>query len=166
MNEYRKNVIEHLSNIIDSNTANEIERSIFNWTVITSENNSVTRLWTNSIFRDLYIGKSSDIIDNINPNSHIGNKNLILKINSGVIDPLNLVNMSPHDMFPEQWETIIKRQENTIIEKETEKAYTDQFKCNKCKKKKCTYYQMQTRSADEPMTVFITCVNCKNKWKI
>ena len=33
------------------------------------------------------------------------------------------------------------------------------------RKKKCTYYQLQTRSADEPMTTFITCLNCNNKWK-
>jgi DNA-directed RNA polymerase subunit M/transcription elongation factor TFIIS len=32
-------------------------------------------------------------------------------------------------------------------------AETDQFRCGKCGKRKATYYQMQTRSADEPMTV-------------
>ena len=42
---------------------------------------------------------------------------------------------------------------------------TDQFKCGKCKQRKCTYYQMQTRSADEPMTTFVTCTNCNNRWK-
>ncbi len=42
---------------------------------------------------------------------------------------------------------------------------TDQFKCGKCGKRKCTYYQMQTRSADEPMTTFVTCTNCNNRWK-
>lgn len=31
--------------------------------------------------------------------------------------------------------------------------------------RKTTYYQMQTRSADEPMTTFVTCVNCGNRWK-
>ena len=36
-------------------------------------------------------------------------------------------------------------------------ATTDQFKCSKCHQRKCTYYQMQTRSADEPMTTFVTC---------
>ena len=44
-------------------------------------------------------------------------------------------------------------------------AATDTFTCRKCKSNKCTYYQMQTRSADEPMTTFITCLNCGNRWK-
>jgi transcription elongation factor S-II len=44
-------------------------------------------------------------------------------------------------------------------------AETDQFKCGRCGKRKCKYYQLQTRSADEPMTTFVTCVNCGNRWK-
>ncbi|KAJ1960598.1 transcription elongation factor TFIIS [Dipsacomyces acuminosporus] len=44
-------------------------------------------------------------------------------------------------------------------------AETDQFKCGRCKSRKCTYYQMQTRSADEPMTTFVTCTECDNRWK-
>lgn len=44
-------------------------------------------------------------------------------------------------------------------------AETDMFKCGKCQGRKCTYFQMQTRSADEPMTTFVTCVNCGNHWK-
>lgn len=45
------------------------------------------------------------------------------------------------------------------------KAETDMFKCGKCKNRKTTYHQLQTRSADEPMTTFVTCVVCKNRWK-
>ncbi|KAJ0030853.1 hypothetical protein Pint_13530 [Pistacia integerrima] len=45
------------------------------------------------------------------------------------------------------------------------KATTDQFKCGRCGQRKCTHYQMQTRSADEPMTTYVTCVNCNNHWK-
>lgn len=48
---------------------------------------------------------------------------------------------------------------------EAQEAETDAFQCGKCKKRKTRYYQMQTRSADEPMTTFVTCVNCNNKWK-
>lgn len=44
-------------------------------------------------------------------------------------------------------------------------AETDAFQCGKCHQRKCTYFQKQTRSADEPMTTFVTCTHCLNKWK-
>ena len=49
--------------------------------------------------------------------------------------------------------------------KAKEEDYSGLFKCGKCKSVKTTYYQMQTRSADEPMTSYITCTNCGHKWK-
>ena len=39
------------------------------------------------------------------------------------------------------------------------------FKCGKCGKKNTTYNQLQTRSADEPMTTFVMCNECGNRWK-
>jgi transcription elongation factor S-II len=42
---------------------------------------------------------------------------------------------------------------------------TEMFQCGKCKERNASYYQMQTRSADEPMTTFVTCLKCGNKWK-
>lgn len=42
---------------------------------------------------------------------------------------------------------------------------TDMWRCGKCGERKCTYYQMQTRGADEPMTNFVTCTVCENRWK-
>ena len=44
-------------------------------------------------------------------------------------------------------------------------ATSNRFKCRKCGKRECSYYQLQTRSADEPMTNFITCLNCGSNWK-
>lgn len=44
-------------------------------------------------------------------------------------------------------------------------ATTSEFRCGKCKKRECTYYQMQTRSADEPLTTFVQCVACGNRWR-
>jgi len=43
--------------------------------------------------------------------------------------------------------------------------YVGQFTCGKCKSRKTVYYQLQTRSADEPMTTYITCVKCNHRWK-
>lgn len=42
---------------------------------------------------------------------------------------------------------------------------TDAFRCGKCRERRCSYYQMQTRSADEPMTTFVRCVACGNRWR-
>ncbi|XP_078598783.1 transcription elongation factor A protein 1-like [Branchiostoma floridae x Branchiostoma japonicum] len=42
---------------------------------------------------------------------------------------------------------------------------TDLLKCGKCKKRNVTYNQVQTRSADEPMTTFCYCNECGNRWK-
>ncbi|OAG31876.1 transcription elongation factor S-II [Nematocida displodere] len=46
-----------------------------------------------------------------------------------------------------------------------QEAETEMFFCTNCRQKKCIYRQLQTRSADEPMTTFVSCVSCGNKWK-
>jgi len=46
-----------------------------------------------------------------------------------------------------------------------QQAETDAFQCGRCKQRKCRYRQAQTRSADEPMTTFVTCTNCNHRWK-
>jgi len=44
-------------------------------------------------------------------------------------------------------------------------AVTDAWRCGKCGQRKCSYFQKQTRSADEPMTTFVRCVVCGNRWR-
>ena len=39
------------------------------------------------------------------------------------------------------------------------------FTCKRCKSKKTTFYQQQTRGADEPMTNFIQCLMCNYNMK-
>lgn len=97
------------------------------------------------------------------------NPDLRRRVLTGEIKPEKLVEMSPAEMASDER----KRENNQIKEKallECErggppKATTDQFKCGRCGQRKTTYYQLQTRSADEPMTTFVTCVNCNNHWK-
>lgn len=91
------------------------------------------------------------------------------KVLVGAIEPERIVNLTATEMASEQ-----RKIENQQIEEKklfdcersgAPKATTDQFKCGRCGQRKCTYYQLQTRSADEPMTTFVTCVNCNNHWK-
>jgi len=42
---------------------------------------------------------------------------------------------------------------------------TDMFPCGKCKSRNCSYTQRQTRSADEPMTIFLRCLECNHRWR-
>ncbi|KAJ1454286.1 transcription factor S-II-domain-containing protein [Pelagophyceae sp. CCMP2097] len=39
------------------------------------------------------------------------------------------------------------------------------FQCGKCKSKRISNYEKQTRSADEPMTQFFECADCGNRWR-
>ena len=70
-------------------------------------------------------------------------------------------------MQPERWADLIAakklKDENRYAPRL--EASTDNFTCYKCRSKKCSYYQLQTRSADEPMTTFVTCLDCGNRWK-
>ena len=43
---------------------------------------------------------------------------------------------------------------------------TSMYRCGRCRKSRCSFYEMQTRSGDEPMTQFITCLHCNNRWKM
>ena len=75
--------------------------------------------------------------------------------------------MTHQELCPEKWGALIeakaKRDKNKF---ETNiAAATDTFTCRKCKSKKCTYYALQTRSSDEPMTIFVTCLDCGQRWK-
>ncbi|WLF77841.1 transcription elongation factor TFIIS [Lodderomyces elongisporus] len=79
------------------------------------------------------------------------------------------IKMSPNEMAPEELKKEIEKMHKQNLfdaQGATEKrAVTDRFTCGKCKHKKVSYYQMQTRSADEPLTTFCTCENCGNRWK-
>lgn len=64
--------------------------------------------------------------------------------------------------------TILKKKNKEISMEKARMAdddYTGAFRCGKCKSMKTDYYQLQTRSADEPMTTYVTCRCCGNRWK-
>ena len=40
-----------------------------------------------------------------------------------------------------------------------------EFVCRKCGGNKTTFYALQTRSSDEPMTLFVSCLTCGKRWR-
>ncbi|KAI4302637.1 hypothetical protein MLD38_038358 [Melastoma candidum] len=97
------------------------------------------------------------------------NPDLRRKVLLGQVNPERLITMTPEEMASVQRQRENKQiKEKALFDCERggpPKATTDQFKCGRCGQRKTTYYQLQTRSADEPMTTFVTCVNCNNHWK-
>lgn len=91
------------------------------------------------------------------------------KVLLGHIEPRGILELTPEEMASDERQMENERiKQKKLFECEQggpPKASTNEFTCGRCKKKECTYYQLQTRSADEPMTTFVTCVNCNNRWK-
>ena len=164
----RDKVKIHINKIINNDIiTNNIEKGIYNYTITESEKNNITKSWDFENFRNLYINKSLSILGNLDNDNYINNDELLILINNNKINPYDIAFMNPEELFPSKWEDILekKKKRNNIIYTNQNLIYTDIYQCNKCKERKCSYYQLQTRSADEPMTTFITCINCGKKWK-
>ena len=91
------------------------------------------------------------------------------KVLLGVIKAESIPSLTTEEMASDQ-----RKLENQLIKDKalfecelggTEEATTDQFRCSRCGERKCRYHQVQTRSADEPMTTYVKCVNCYKRWK-
>jgi transcription elongation factor S-II len=162
---FRKNVCAQFQtkfNITNENLCKNIEISIFNYTLKEASTKKIVKKWENVYFVRLYVNRLRSLMINMENNS-----DLLNSIKNKKIDKKALETLSHREMNPSIWKQLIeakvKRDKN--MTSDNMMAATDQFKCYKCKKRKCTYYEMQTRSADEPMTTFVTCLSCGNRWK-
>lgn len=97
------------------------------------------------------------------------NPGLRRNVLAGSIDLHRIATMSAEEMASDE----LKQLRNVLTQEairehqmaKTGGTSTDMLQCGKCKKKNCTYNQVQTRSADEPMTTFVLCNECGNRWK-
>jgi len=144
-----------------NNFVENLERGIFNFAIKEATNQKVVKKWENPFFVQIYLDRFKTIYNNVN------NPYLSKLIKEKSIKPHVIALMTHQEMEPDKWSALFdakmkrdKHKYETRME-----AATDTFKCHKCKSKECTYYQMQTRSADEPMTTFVTCIKCGNRWK-
>jgi DNA-directed RNA polymerase subunit M/transcription elongation factor TFIIS len=168
LHEIRQNNIKILSKIpVAQKCIRTIEQGIYNYSITRCEENYFMPTWDSVEFKDTYINKSRTIFSNLVTNNYIGNDYLLNKIKDKSIDCYQIAFMEFYELFPKKWQDIIdeKIKIEEILKNELQGTATDQFKCHRCKTRKTIFVQVQTRSADEPMTTFITCLNCGNKWK-
>lgn len=155
--------------------AENIEKSMYNYTIRKGKANKIVLNWENPRFKHYYKQSWINIKTNIsNP------KNSVLRsdILSGKLDNLKTIAfLPPEKLWPNgPWaqELLRSKQRQAIKDAANDRLgdnYEGMFECSKCRRnkakniKKTTYYQMQTRSADEPMTTFVMCHECGNRWK-
>jgi transcription elongation factor S-II len=159
---FRDGVVQELSKFLpQKHYAANLEKGVFNWCIQEADNKNVVKKWENVYFVQIYIDRFRMIWMNLQDEA------LLAKVVSKEIKPHELGQMSHQEIAPDRWEKLIqdKKEKDENMYAPKLDGNTDMFTCRKCKSNKCSYYQLQTRSADEPMTTFVTCVNCGNRWK-
>jgi DNA-directed RNA polymerase subunit M/transcription elongation factor TFIIS len=153
----RKKLDEKLNN---EKNSNNLEKGIFNYTLKEAERRKIVKKWDNKKFIQIYLDRLRSIMTNL--------KGDVLKqILDETVKAHVVAFMTHQELQPERWAKLIdtktKRDKNKFETKLV--ASTDAFTCRKCKSNQCMHYFQQVRSADEPMTCYLTCCNCGNRWK-
>ena len=168
---YRIKIVQVLHNILnehcDDDDILDLERGIYNATLDDAKKHMVPLTWDHDTFRWIYNAIAKRTLTNFHPNSYIGNKSLIERWKEGEFTLESIGRWTPYELNPANWKGLKDQQfrrDKRILEGNLAMA-TDRFRCSQCKKKMCSYYELQTRSADEPMTIFISCLNCGKHWK-
>ena len=159
---FRNNIRGKLQELIESEKkAINLEKGIYNYALKEANNRKVVKKWDNPYYVQIYLDRLRTIYINL------GKQGLLTSVKDGTVTVKNLAFMTHQEMQPEKWDALIQakiKKDKSKYDTQQE-AMTDTFKCRKCHSNKCSYYQMQTRSADEPMTTFVTCIECANRWK-
>lgn len=166
---YRTRCLETIATLlpmITEEVRTKIEAAIFKKAMDTASFEEIRKTWNSQAFRDVYLAVSRRIVGNLSPASYIKNKNLWIRFSTGELTIDDIVRQNYYELCPENWQQMVDRQakrEQIQLEGDFSRA-TDKWMCHGCKQRKCTYYELQTRSADEPMTIFIHCLNCNKRW--
>jgi transcription elongation factor S-II len=168
--EIRKSVADIYRQLdgISDNQAIDLEIGVYNFSIDYAQEHMIPLTWNSDVFKELYTNKARSVYANLNPNFSIKNEELLKRLKMKDFMPHEVAQMKPEEMYPEIWKDILER-ENLRTKSAYEPvatAMTDRYTCGKCKKNRCSYYELQTRSADEPMTMFITCLHCGHRWKM
>jgi len=160
-NQFRENIRTKIDEKLgDIKLSTNLEKGVFNYAIKEATNRRIVKKWDNEAFVSLYLNHLRSILNNLSTQ-------IIQDIQTGTIAPQTFAFMTHHEMMPEKWKPLIEakilRDKNKF--EQNMAAATDTFTCRKCKGNKCSYYLQQTRSCDEPTTIFVQCLLCNNRWK-
>lgn len=161
---FRINIRNKLKEILhedDDISSTNLEKGVFNYAIKEAGRKKIVKKWENPHFVCLYKDRLRSIYMNLK------NDNFLKQIQNGDILPQNVAFMTHQEFNPERWRVLIEKKMKRDASKydDNTQASTNMYTCRKCKSNRCTYYEMQTRSADEPATIFVTCLDCGKHWR-
>jgi DNA-directed RNA polymerase subunit M/transcription elongation factor TFIIS len=170
-NTLRLEILEKLKTLFNltltSSEVDSLEDEIYKASLLEATKRHTVKIWLNPVYKNIYTAMLRKVIGNLHGDSYVQNKELLQRYKSKEITFTEICAMNHYELYKSKWNDSIVHQQ--MVEKrqlEGNKAMaTEQFLCTKCFKRECTYYEMQTRSADEPMTIFISCLNCGKHWR-
>lgn len=144
-----------------SNIALNLEVGINNATINCALQKCEELSWDSFMFKELYAMKVRFVFRNLTLKK-------ILEMKHDVESLAAFANYEHFDVNPQRWQAVIKKFDNTIKDKMDMDKPIPMIKVQ-CKinpaHKDAAYYSVQLRSADEPMTTFYVCCECKHRWK-
>jgi len=169
---YRTHILnciqKQLGKVLSAKVQEKLESIILQVSINDANIKYVNKHFDNNLFQIIYMSASRRILSNLDPNGYVKNEHLLPRIIQGQLSIEHLATMNVMEYAPSIYSPLREQmdlREQHLLEGNKAMA-TDLFKCSRCHKRECTFYELQTRSADEPMTKFITCINCGSHWKI
>ena len=159
---------KQLGSVLKKSEQEQLEQTILQSAMQDAKSKHVLNHFDNSLFQVCYMSAARRLLSNLNPKNYVGNQHLLPKLLNKSLEIATLGSMTNMDYAPSIYAPMRERmslREQHQLEGNKAMA-TELFKCGRCHKRECTYYELQTRSADEPMTKFITCINCGNHWRM
>ena len=154
---------------IQKDLSRQIEKSIYNYTIDECIKKNIMPVWESPNFNLIYNDKARQLYTNLYKNTYVKNIALLNRIKANEIDPNKLAYYKPIELYPEIWKSIIDEREirQKIIDENSSGYSTNKFQCPQkgCRVWNAKFVQVQTRSADEPMTIFLTCNECGKRWR-
>lgn len=150
----RKNAINELTEHFSKARSKEIEKGFYDFTKQYCQGNQQNILLATSIYKD----KVKELLYNCEKDTRTM-KEIKKKIEKNKYNAYNLAFLRPDEMDEDNWMKIILRMKTTS-EKLNNLPAIEWEPCVQCKSTEHYFYQLQTRSADEPMTTFYICKSC------
>lgn len=180
----RKNICNKFHSLLLMSKT-ELIKSGLNATAVSSlcvsRSSEVEQAMQTKLGRDkqLYTNKARSLCFNLKKNALLRQQVLIGEIHADKLLKMPSELLAPSDVQQERaslvkglqdsrrldWEQANEDKINEMCGIDGDALQASLFTCGRCKSIKTTSTQKQTRSADEPMTVFVLCMNCGKRWK-